>query len=99
MANSVLDPARYPVLSDEHLRHARIVPSRLAALTLWPQDAVIAEVGVALGEFSKAILALTHPLISEYASNPLKVLACETAWAKAAIRGARRCSGMLGIRS
>ena len=42
---------------------------------------------------------LTHPLISEYASNPLKVLACETAWAKAAIRGARRCSGMLGIRS
>ena len=43
--------------------------------------------------------ALTHPLISEYASDPLKVLACETAWAKAAIRGARRCSGMLGIRS
>ena len=46
-----------------------------------------------------AAAALTHPLISEYASNPLKVLACETAWAKAAIRGARRCSGMLGIRS
>ena len=42
---------------------------------------------------------LTHPLISEYASNPLKVLACETAWAKAAISGASRCSGMLGIRS
>ena len=61
MANSVLDPARYPVLSDEHLRHARIVPSRLAALTLWPQDAVIAEVGVALGEFSKAILAACRP--------------------------------------
>ena len=47
----------------------------------------------------QADLDLTHPLISEYASNPLKVLACETAWAKAAIRGARRCSGMLGIRS
>lgn len=61
MDNSVRDPARYPVLSDAHLRHARIVPSRLAALTLWPQDAVIAEIGVALGEFSNAILAACRP--------------------------------------
>ncbi len=61
MTNSVLDPVRYPVLSEAHLRHARVVPNRLAALTLWPRDAVIAEVGVALGEFSKAVLAVCRP--------------------------------------
>lgn len=61
MTNSVLDPVRYPVLSEAHLRHARVVSNRLAALTLWPRDAVIAEVGVALGEFSKAVLAVCRP--------------------------------------
>ena len=35
----------------------------------------------------------------DYANNPLNWLACETAWAKAAMRGASLCSGMLGISS
>ena len=61
LRNPVLDPARYPVLPEELLRHARVVPNRLAALSLWPKDAVIAEVGVALSEFSEAILNVCRP--------------------------------------
>ena len=61
MTNPVLDPARYPVLPTALLEPARVVPHRVAALTLWPKDAVIAEVGVALGEFSSEILAACLP--------------------------------------
>jgi hypothetical protein len=61
MTNPVLDPARYPVLPEALLQNARLMPSRLAALALWPQDAVIAEIGVALGEFSGAILKACRP--------------------------------------
>jgi hypothetical protein len=42
---------------------------------------------------------LNHPLISGWARRPLSVLACETALAKAAIRGVSLCSGMVGISS
>lgn len=61
VTNPVLDPARYPPLPEALLRHSRVVPDRWAALALWPPDAVIAEVGVALGGFSEAILRTCRP--------------------------------------
>jgi hypothetical protein len=61
VTSSVLDLARYPPLPEALLRHSRVVSNRLAALALWPQDAVIAEVGVALGGFSEAILQRCRP--------------------------------------
>ncbi|WP_188607748.1 class I SAM-dependent methyltransferase [Chelatococcus reniformis] len=59
--NSVLDLRRYPVLPESHLRRSRVVSDRNAALALWPKNAVIAEVGVALGGFSEAILTTCRP--------------------------------------
>jgi len=61
MTNPVLDTQRYPVLPAALLEPARVLPDRLAALALWPREAVIAEVGVALGEFSSKILAACQP--------------------------------------
>jgi SAM-dependent methyltransferase len=57
----VLDPARYPALPAALLESTRILPDRSAALALWPTGAVIAQVGVALGEFSTKILAVCRP--------------------------------------
>jgi Methyltransferase domain len=38
-----------------------LVSSRVAALSLWPHDAVIVEVGVGLGDFSQEILRICRP--------------------------------------
>jgi hypothetical protein len=61
MTSSVLDLARYPPIPELLLCNSRVLPNRLAALALWPQGAVIAEVGVALGGFSDAILRTCCP--------------------------------------
>lgn len=61
MTESVNDYARYPRLPGELLRNARVMPDRVAALDLWPRDAVIAEIGVALGGFSEQILRACRP--------------------------------------
>ena len=61
MTNPILEPARYPPIPQILLRRSRVVSNRLAALTLWPHNSVIAEVGVALGSFSEAILGTCKP--------------------------------------
>lgn len=61
MTRSVVDASRYPKLPAELLEHARLLPDRRAALPLWPRAAVIAEVGVAAGDFSAAILRTCEP--------------------------------------
>jgi hypothetical protein len=58
---SVLDPSRYPPLPPRLLANSRVVPDRIAALSLWPQDAVVVEVGVAFGQFSRQILERRRP--------------------------------------
>ena len=58
---SVNDFSRYPKIPAELLRNARVLPDRLAALPLWPKEAVIAEVGVALGGLSAEILGTCRP--------------------------------------
>ncbi len=61
MSNPILDPASYPRIPKELLRHSRVVSDRLAALAFWPRNAVIAEVGVALGDYSEAIISACEP--------------------------------------
>jgi hypothetical protein len=61
MPNHVLAPERYPPLPDALLGRARVISSRVAALSLWPQNAVIVEVGVGLGDFSQQILHVCRP--------------------------------------
>ena len=61
MSNPVLAPERYPPLPDALLKRARVISNRVAALSLWPQPAVIAEVGVGLGDFSQQILGVCRP--------------------------------------
>jgi hypothetical protein len=61
LTKSVNDFSRYPKIPGELLGAARVLPDRLAALPLWPKDAVIAEVGVALGGFSDEILRNCRP--------------------------------------
>lgn len=60
-ARSVNDLSRYPRLPDHLLANARVVANRLAALPLWPKNAVIAEIGVGLGQFSRPVLDVCKP--------------------------------------
>lgn len=48
-------------LAEEHLRHATILPDTSALLARLPKGGVVAEVGVAEGNFSASILAETAP--------------------------------------
>lgn len=50
-----------PPLSDLHLRHSRIVPSREQILTLMPKGGICAEVGTQTGGFAKLILSILQP--------------------------------------
>jgi SAM-dependent methyltransferase len=52
-------PAR--PLTDRHLRHCRLLENREKMLEFMPKDAVCAEVGVDLGDFSQLILTATAP--------------------------------------
>lgn len=52
-------PARE--LTGAHLRHARVVHNRHAILEDLPRHGVVAEVGVAFGDFSQAILRVLQP--------------------------------------
>lgn|GEM_PF-1865148 len=58
---SVNDLSRYPRIPNHLLVGSQVLADRWAALPLWPKDAVIAEVGVALGDFSQAILNNCRP--------------------------------------
>lgn len=48
-------------LTSAHLRHARVVHNRHAILEDLPKDGDVAEVGVAFGDFSQAILRVLQP--------------------------------------
>ncbi len=61
METSVLDASRYPKLPMRLLANSKILPDRADILPLLPQDAVIVEVGVALGDFSRKILDICKP--------------------------------------
>jgi hypothetical protein len=50
-----------PELGERHLRNLRVVPDRKAFLELMPHASVVAEIGVAEGEFSAQILSITGP--------------------------------------
>ncbi len=50
-----------PLLQDEHLRNCQVVADRISMLELLPKQGVVAEVGVAYGDFSQEILARTQP--------------------------------------
>ena len=52
-------PARE--LTSAHLRHARVVQNRHAILEDLPKHGVVAEVGVAFGDFSQSILRVLEP--------------------------------------
>ena len=60
-------------LENRHLEGCRVLPNRMALLELLPKDGVVAEVGVANGDFSAAILDRNHPrtlhLIDLWASS------------------------------
>jgi hypothetical protein len=51
-------PAREP--TSAHLKHARVVHNRHALLDL-PKHGVVAEVGVAFGDFSQSIMRVLEP--------------------------------------
>jgi hypothetical protein len=48
-------------LSEKHLGFTKVLPDRLSLLDLLPKNGTAAEVGVANGRFSKAILEHNHP--------------------------------------
>lgn len=48
-------------LRDEHLQHAKLIPSRKELLELLPKDGVVAELGVDKGDFSQLILSINKP--------------------------------------
>ena len=50
-----------PVLSNEHLKSAKILASRNDLLQFLPKDAVFCEVGVAYGDFSALVLQVCRP--------------------------------------
>jgi len=50
-----------PRLRQEHVEGARLVPGREVLLSLLPQEAVVCEVGVWEGAFSRRILELARP--------------------------------------
>ncbi|WP_201833361.1 class I SAM-dependent methyltransferase [Microvirga zambiensis] len=60
-ANSSRLPVRAPELASEHVRECRLFPSREAWLPTIPEGGTIAEIGVANGDFSDAILRLAKP--------------------------------------
>lgn len=48
-------------LDERHLANLRILPDRLALLNRMPKNAIVAEIGVDEGEFSKQILSSCNP--------------------------------------
>jgi hypothetical protein len=54
-------PALAPELSAEHVSGCRVFPSRETWLATIPEGSIIAEIGVAKGDFSDSILRLTKP--------------------------------------
>ncbi|WP_242087566.1 class I SAM-dependent methyltransferase [Aestuariivivens sediminis] len=48
-------------LQHKHLQHLQALPDRLALLNVMPKHAVVAELGVDMGEFSEAILEYNDP--------------------------------------
>jgi hypothetical protein len=57
----VNDLSRYPRIPEHLLANARVIADRWQGLHLWPKDAVVAEVGVALGDFTDNILNWARP--------------------------------------
>ncbi|MDH5608014.1 MAG: class I SAM-dependent methyltransferase [Cyclobacteriaceae bacterium] len=55
--------AAYPSikLDHKHLKNLTGLPGRMDLLQLLPHDGVVAEIGVAQGEFSDAIIEICHP--------------------------------------
>lgn len=53
MARVTLDP--------KHVEGCKIVPTREHLLELFPKESVVAEIGVAFGDFTAEIMARTHP--------------------------------------
>ncbi len=49
------------ILNDEHVNNAKIVPSRERLLDLLPKGGVVAEIGVAYGDFTRDILTRAAP--------------------------------------
>src|SRR6478735_2719153 len=54
-------PTRAPELSARQASECRVFPSREDWLTTIPKGSTIAEIGVANGDFSEAILRLSNP--------------------------------------
>src|SRR5215218_8758377 len=54
-------PTRAPELSARHVSECQVFPNREAWLTTIPEGSTIAEIGVANGDFSEAILRLSKP--------------------------------------
>ncbi len=54
-------PREAPTLPQHLLDHATLLSDRLSMLPLLPRGAVFAEVGVGLGDFSRAILSACQP--------------------------------------
>ena len=48
-------------LEIEHTEHCRLLPNRRELLRVLPKNGLVAEVGVAFGQFSRAILDLAQP--------------------------------------
>jgi hypothetical protein len=61
LVKPVNDLSRYPQIPHELLRNACVLPDRWAGIAMWPTDAVVVEVGVALGVFSQAIIERCRP--------------------------------------
>jgi hypothetical protein len=62
--NAILDQQMNALsvsLSEKHLEKCRVFPSRRLMVAAFPKDAVIAEVGVAAGDFSVVILEVARP--------------------------------------
>lgn len=51
----------YVLLEDRHIANLRVVLNRNALLQALPPDAIVAEIGVASGDFSKRILRFAKP--------------------------------------
>jgi hypothetical protein len=49
------------ILEQEHVEGCKITPTRERLLELLPKDAVVAEIGVAFGDFTSEILSLSRP--------------------------------------